>query len=347
MKVQEKWLRAFETIFRKCKVQPGEVVRILAETESRQINLDLAELALARLGVVPVRITVPSLAVTTPVPVRSTGASHVIQRMRPVMAALAGEGLVVDLTVEGLLHAPELGEILASGARVIMISNEHPEIIERLTAEDLDLTAPIKQGVRMLAKASVMRVSSDAGTDLEIKLAGAKVAGVWGGADRRGLVQHWPGGICLAFPAKDSVNGTLVLDTGDVNLTFKRYLESPVALRIDDDYVTAIEGKGLDAELMRAYMEAWNDRDAYAVSHVGWGMNPRARWDALQMFDKADINGTELRAFAGNFLYSTGANDVAGRHSLGHFDLPLRNCSVSLDGQPVVERGKLVSGAFA
>lgn len=346
MKVQEKWLRAFETIFRRCKVQPGEVVRILAETESRQINLDLAELALARLDAVPVRITVPSLPIATPVPVRSTGASHVIQRMRPVMAALSGEGLVVDLTVEGLLHAPELGEILASGARVIMISNEHPEIIERLTT-DLDLTAQVKQGVRMLAKASVMRVTSDAGTDLEIKLAGAKVAGVWGGADRPGLVQHWPGGICLAFPAKDSVNGTLVLDTGDVNLTFKRYLESPVALRIDDDYVSAIEGKGLDAELMRSYMEAWNDRDAYAVSHVGWGMNPRARWDALQMFDKTELNGTELRAFAGNFLYSTGANDVAGRHSLGHFDLPLRNCNVSLDGQLIVERGKLVSGVFA
>lgn len=346
MKVQEKWLRAFETIFRKCKVQPGEVVRILAETESRQINLDLAEIALGRLDAVPVRITVPSLPVTTPVPVRSTGASHVIQRMRPVMAALSGEGLVVDLTVEGLLHAPELGEILASGARVIMISNEHPEIIERLTV-DVDLTAPIKQGVRMLARASTMQVRSAAGTDLRILLGGAKVAGVWGGANRPGLVQHWPGGICLAFPAKDSVNGTLVLDTGDVNLTFKRYLESPVTLNIENDYVTSIEGRGLDAELMRSYMAAWNDRDAYAVSHVGWGMNPRARWDALQMFDKGELNGTELRAFAGNFLYSTGANDVAGRHSPGHFDLPLRNCSVSLDDTLIVDAGRLVDGAFA
>jgi len=346
MKVQEKWLRAFETIFRKCKVQPGEVVRILAETESRQINLDLAEIALARLDAVPIRITVPSLPVTTPVPVRSTGASHVIQRMRPVMAALSGEGLVVDLTVEGLLHAPELGEILASGARVIMISNEHPEIIERLTV-DVDLTAPIKQGVRMLARASTMQVRSAAGTDLRILLGGSKVAGVWGGADRPGLVQHWPGGICLAFPAKDSVNGTLVLDAGDVNLTFKRYLESPVTLNIENDYVTSIEGRGLDAELMRSYMAAWNDHDAYAVSHVGWGMNPRARWDALQMFDKGELNGTELRAFAGNFLYSTGANDVAGRHSLGHFDLPLRNCSVSLDDTLVVDTGRLADGAFA
>lgn len=340
MKVQEKWLRAFETIFRKCKVQPGEVVRILAETESRAINLTLAELALARLGAVPVIITVPSLAIDTPVPVRSTGASHVIRNMQPVMAALSGEGLVADLTVEGLLHAPELGQLLASGARVIMISNEHPEIIERLTV-DVDLTAPIKQGVRLFAKAKQMRVTSAAGSDLRVDLPGSRFGGVWGGADRPGLVQHWPGGICLAFPPKGSVNGTLVMDIGDVNLTFKRYLENPVVLHIENDYVAEIEGRNLDAELMRSYMAAWNDPDAYAVSHVGWGMNPKARWDAMQMFDKNDCNGTELRAFAGNFLYSTGANELAGRHTLGHFDLPMRHCTIHLDDLMIVDQGKL------
>ena len=41
---------------------------------------------------------------------------------------------------------------------------------------------------------------------------------------------HWPGGLVLAFPAAGTVNGTLVLAPGDVNLTFKRYLEQPVTL---------------------------------------------------------------------------------------------------------------------
>jgi hypothetical protein len=44
---------------------------------------------------------------------------------------------------------------------------------------------------------------------------------------------------------------------------------------IENDYVTNIEGDGLDAALLRSY--------------------------------RKDINGTELRAFAGNFLCSTGA----------------------------------------
>ncbi len=57
-----------------------------------------------------------------------------------------------------------------------------------------------------------------------------------------------------------------------------------------------------------------------------------------------DLNGTELRAFAGNFLWSTGANEVAGRYCRGHFDLPMRNCTVALDGEPVVVDGTLVDG---
>jgi acyl-CoA synthetase (AMP-forming)/AMP-acid ligase II len=51
----------------------------------------------------------------------------------------------------------------------------------------------------------------------------------------------------------------------------------------------------------------------------------------MAFYDKRDCNGTELRAFAGNFLYSTGANEVAGRHTLGHFDLSMGVCTIRLD----------------
>jgi 2,5-dihydroxypyridine 5,6-dioxygenase len=185
-------------------------------------------------------------------------------------------------------------------------------------------------------------VHSDAGTDLRIRLEGARIGGVWGFTAKPGTLSHWPGGLVLAFPAAGSVDGRLVLARGDVNLTFKRYLQDPVTLVVERDRAVRVEGDNVDAELMRGYFAAWGDDDAYAVSHVGWGLNRGARWDAMTFYDKADFNGTELRAFAGNFLYSTGANEVAGRHTLGHFDLPLRGCTVALDGVPVVERGRLL-----
>jgi len=264
-----------------------------------------------------------------------------VQRLAPVVQALAASSLVLDLTVEGMLHAPELPEILAGGARLMMVSNEHPEALERLLP-DPALEAKVKLGIRKLRAARTMRVISASGTDLTVALEGARAGGGWGYAAKAGQVSHWPGGLCLCFPRAGSVEGTLVMAPGDVNLTFKRYLETPVRLAIERDYVTRIEGDGLDAELMRSYIAAWDEREAYAVSHVGWGMNPHARWDALALYDKRDTNGTELRAFAGNFLYSTGANEAAGRHTLGHFDLPLRNCTIRLDDETIVEAGRLL-----
>ena len=344
-RIEAKWIDSFCEVFRLCGVQPGDVCAVLSETQSRPALVTLSELALARLGARWFHVVLPTPRQTAPVPVRSTGASDAIGRLPPVVAALAGSVLVVDCTVEGLQHAVELPEILKGGARVLVVSNEHPEILER-TAPRAEDEAAVRNAMHLLKASRQMRMTSNAGSDLTVTLAGARIGGVWGFTTKPGSLTHWPAGLVLAFPAAGSVNGTLVLAPGDVNLTFKRYLADAVTLRIEDDHVTAIDGASVDAELMRGYFAAWasepEDRAAYAVSHVGWGLNRRARWDAMTFYDKADFNGTELRAFAGNFLYSTGANEVAGRHTLGHFDLPMRGCTVMLDGAPVVENGVLL-----
>ncbi|MDH4145508.1 MAG: peptidase M29 [Acidimicrobiia bacterium] len=339
-RIEGRWIDAFEEVFRLCGVADGEVCAVLSESQSRQVNVNLAELALDRLGARPFHVVLPTPRQSAPVAIRSTGASEAIGGLAPVVAALNASAFVVDCTVEGLLHAPELGQILREGPRVLMVSNEHPELLERMKP-DPTLEARCKVGIKALRDAETMTVTSEAGTDLRIDVSKAMVGGGWGYTTRPGSITHWPGGLCLCFPAPGSVNGTLVMAPGDINLTFKRYLESPITLTIEDDYAVDIAGSGFDAALMRSYFEAWGDREAYAVSHVGWGMNTGARWDGLAMYDRSQVNGTEQRAFGGNFLYSTGANEHADRFTQGHFDLPLRNCTVALDGTVVVERGVL------
>jgi 2,5-dihydroxypyridine 5,6-dioxygenase len=238
--------------------------------------------------------------------------------------------------------------------RLLMVSNEHPEILER-TVPDPALEGVVRSAMNKLRAAQQMHVTSAAGTDLRVHLKHgdkqAVVGGVWGFCPKPGMVSHWPAGLALAFPPAGSINGTLVMAPGDVNLTFKQYLRDTIRLTIESDSVVAIEGQGVDVDMMRGYYKAWEDfeghRAAYAVSHVGFGLNPAARWDAMAFYDKRDCNGTELRAFAGNFLYSTGANEVAGRHTLGHFDLPMRGCTIRLDDTVVVDAGQVVSAALA
>lgn len=264
----------------------------------------------------------------------------VLQNQENLVRLLKDTSLIVDCTLEGMLHAPELPEILSGGARVIMVSNEHPEALERCLPQS-GLEEKVRKAVKKARQSRLMQVTSEAGTDLRIDLTDTPALGNWGYTTKPGTVAHWPGGLVLSFPRKNTVNGVLVMDAGDINLTFKRYLEKPVVLTIENDYVVSIEGKGTDAELFRRYFAAWSDPEAYAVSHVGWGMNHGARYEALAMYDQRDTNGTELRAFAGNFLYSTGANEFAGRHTEGHFDLPLRGCTIRLDDEVIVSQGEL------
>jgi 2,5-dihydroxypyridine 5,6-dioxygenase len=335
-----RWVRLFADQFARCGLHDGEVVGVLSESASRPEIVATARLAAQMLGGRVFDVVVPTPANDQPVPIRSTGASQAIAHNPAVVAALRAAPFVVDCTVEGLLHAPELGEILDAGTRVLMISNEHPEHFERFH-HDETLAPRVDAALAKLRAAAAMHVTSAAGTDLTVRLEGAFCAGSTGTTSGPGSIAHWPGGLVLAFPAANTVNGTLVLAPGDANLTFKRYVERPVRLTITDDHVVDIAGEGVDAELFSSYLAAFGDREAYATSHLGWGLNRFARWDVLELSDKSGHNGTELRAFAGNFLYSCGANEVAKRFTAGHFDLPMRNCTVRLDGDTVVDAGRL------
>jgi len=337
-RIESGWANAFARVFDLCNIRKTETIAILTESQSRPLNIQLAELALGQLGLNATRITVP----TPPAPpgpiIRSSGASLALTGQTLALNALTQADVVIDITLEGLMHAKETPQILKSGARIMTISNEHPEALARLTPLE-DMKEQVKDAVARCRAADQMTVTSPDGTDLTITMNDAATVGVWGWTDRPGTLAHWPGGLVVSFPKAGTVNGRLAYQPGDINLTFKRYFESAVTLTIENDYVTAVEGTGSDAKLMRDYFEAFGDRDAYATSHVGWGMNLAARYEALTMYDKRETNGTELRALAGNFLYSTGANEFAGRFTRGHFDLPMLGCDIALDEMMVVKNG--------
>lgn len=335
-----KWVASFRRALALNGITEGVSVAVVAETQSRPVLLQLCGLALFDLGASYSTVLLPTPVQTAPVPVKSTGASNAIQGMRHVVESLKRVEVIVDVTVEGLLHAEEWPEIEEAGVRLFTICNEHPEILER-TEPRAELAPKVQLGIDMLRKAKVMTVSSAAGTNLTIDIKDAPCGGTPGFTTSRGGVAHWPGGLCLCFPGENSVNGRIVMAPGDMNLTFKDYLRESIDLTIQNDFITAIDGDNVDADLFREYLAAWDDPVAYGISHVGWGMNPHARWESMALYDKGDVQATEFRAWAGNFLWSCGSNQYANRFTLGHFDLPMRRCTIALDDRPVVVDGKL------
>ena len=340
-RIEAKWIDTFQKVFEHCQVKPGDEVAILSETQSQPLNVHLSELALQRMGVRCFHVVMPTAPIHDSVPLRSTGASEALQGNTSVIKALANTAFIADLTVEGIIHAPELREILAGGTRVYVMSGEHPEILERVAIDPV-VEARMTQAGEILRGASFMYATSEHGTDLTVSLDKAMLGRNWGLVTEPGTLGGWPGGLVGVHTAAGTVNGRVVLAPGDYNCTFKRFIETPVTLRIEDDFIVAIEGDGVDAALFREYCEAYGDPEAYGTSHVGWGVNHKARWESAVMFDRNDNNGAEIRSFAGNFLFSSGANSVAGRFTRCHFDIPMRGCTVRVDDLMVVDRGRLL-----
>src|ERR1041385_6149869 len=151
-RIEGKWIDAFCAVFERCAVKRGDTAAILSETQSRPLKVQLAELALLRLGARPFHIVLPTPRNKHPVPVRSTGASEAIGGLAPVIGALGSAGFVVDCTLEGLMHAVETPAILKSGSRILVISNEHPEALERM-APDPALETRVRAAAKLLRAA--------------------------------------------------------------------------------------------------------------------------------------------------------------------------------------------------
>ena len=339
--IQDYWMEPFSTLVELCKIKSHEKIILLKETLSRELNVTLLEKAFKENCLKYTVIEILSKSSLIDPIIKSTGASNILDGNDHYLQKLMGSNVIFDLSKEGLMHSRQTKDILSSGARIMSISDEHPEILSRLKP-DLSLKDRVKEAVLRCRSSSIMKVKSDAGTDLMIDLKNTNTVGVWGWTDKPGTLAHWPGGLVVSFPNFSSVNGKLVFQAGDINLTFNKYFDTEVTFDIENDFVKKISGNGTDKKLIEKYLKSFNDINAYATSHVGWGLNQKARYESLTMYDKAEINGTELRSLSGSFLYSIGANEFANRFTEGHFDLPMMDCTILLDDNIVVDKGYVV-----
>lgn len=253
--------------------------------------------------------------------------------------ALAAADFIVDTMM--LLHSREQEEILQSGTRMLLVV-EPPEILARVLPSEDDKRRVVA-GAEKLRRARQFTVRSRAGTELRAAIGSYPVLKEYGFAEERGRWDHWPSGFLATWANEGSAEGKIVIDVGDILLPFKTYVQSPITLEIDRGYVKRIHGK-FDADYLKSYMNSFRDPEVFAISHIGWGLQPKAQWTALGLYDKNETIGMDARAFYGNFLFSTGPNTEAGgsRNTPCHMDIPMRNCTVLLDNEPVVVDGEVV-----
>lgn len=331
-------IRAWKQVLTLSRLEAGQTVTVLTGADTHPQTLRCAIAAASDMGARVNRLDLPpvngekslsrdSLAYLGTTPLTGNPAA---------IAALKASDLVLDLMT--LLFSPEQHEILQGGTK-ILLAVEPPEILCRLVPTEAD-RARVRAAAARIAEARQMRITSKAGTDLQCRLGSFPAISEYGFVDEPGRWDHWPSGFVLTWPDEGHSNGQVVLDRGDILLPMKDYVTDPITLTVERGYVTRIQG-GLQAEVLRDYMASYEDPEAYAVSHIGWGLQPRAHWSMLGHYGKETHIGMDARAFEGNFLWSMGPNNEAGgqRTTACHIDIPMRRCTVMLDERAVVIDG--------
>ena len=321
-----------------CKVGPGETVSVLSEGEVRADYAQAFLAAAQQLGATAMHVNV--LPRNTSQGFAGNMGKTAIAGNRSAIEALKSSDIVIDLMF--LLFSEEQLEITNSGTRMLLVL-EPVEVLSRMFPNS-NLRKRVEFGAELLRKSEKLQITSPGGTDIVYKLGSYPVITEYGFTDEPGRWDHWPSGFLFTGGDDNGVDGTVVLSPGDIICAFRRYVENPVRLTIERGFVTEIEGKGLEASLLRNYMAGFNDERAYAVSHIGWGLNQLADWHHMAVADPQQEIGMDALAFYGNVLFSTGPNQELGgaNDTPCHLDMPLRDCSLRLDDTEIINAGRVV-----
>ena len=332
----------FEHVLKLSRVDDTQSVAVLKSHYSDPRTVNAAMEAAQRLGAKVYAVELPAFNHPTAMGRDMTAycGDTALTGNLAAQRALEAADLIVDTMM--LLHSPEQEQILKTGTR-ILLAVEPPEVLARMLPNEDDKRR-VLAAETLLKQARSMHVRSKAGSDFHAPLGQYPAVTEYGYADEPGRWDHWPSGFLFTWPNEDSAEGTLVLDVGDIILPFKNYCRERITLEIEKGFITGIHG-GFEAEYLRDYLKYFNDPEVYGISHIGWGLQPRAQWTAMGLHDRNDGMCMDARAFYGNFLFSTGPNTEVGgkRKTPCHLDIPLRNCDIYLDDQAVAMAGDVVA----
>lgn len=323
-----------------CRLKQDETVVLVTDLSTRKEYIEAAFAAAAEIGAAIYEMKLNYKYSTTHI------GGEWIFKTKGSMEAIEAADLVIAHHIP--LGSEWMARGRAAGTRFLMVYDA-PDDLARLQAPP-GLKEVALYCQNKIENSKELRVISDAGTDFRAQLnEGMVTTCQYGYADEPGRVDHWGAGHFSTWPVPGSVEGTVVMQPGDCwILPYARYIEDEVRMEIEDGVIKGFEGK-TDAKLMRDFCEAHktssDDDQPYWVSHLGWGFNPHAVLDQIAVHgpDIERIGGAG-RGWPGSFLFSTGPNAQGGgtNNTTAHMDLPMFGCTVLLDNEVVIEKGKIV-----
>ena len=246
----------------------------------------------------------------------------------PVGAAMAASDLVLLATTRSLTHTHARRSATRAGARIVSMPGITGDMLRAggLATDWTKIHEIVRRIARRLRGARDVHLTSAAGTDLSFSVAGREwISEDTGLCTKKGGFTTLPAGELFIAAVEGTAQGRLVVDT-----YFEEALRSPATAQISDGYASRLVGAQRAVEAMNR-----GGKEGRALGRFGFGLNPHARVTGPHLEAEKAVGAAHL-GFGDNLV-------IGGKiHCSVRVECILSEVRVEIDGQAVVERGRLV-----
>ncbi|MBS4024237.1 MAG: aminopeptidase [Clostridia bacterium] len=257
--------------------------------------------------------------------------NHGSEPPKTVAVAMAAADVVFCITSKSLSHTQARKDACAKGARVASMPAVTTQMMERALAVDYQAMAKLSQQLaELLTAGKKVRITSPAGTDLELELAGRRGNADTGLLHEPGAFGNLPAGEAYIAPVEGTARGTLVIDGAISGIGV---LDEPLMMEVEHGVVVSTSGKNSKAleEIFAKY-----GPKARNIAELGIGTNPKAKLTGVVLEDEK-VLGTIHIALGNNSNFG-GTVQVAS-----HLDGMVTKPTVVIDEKVILEEGVLHS----
>ncbi len=301
------------------RIHSGEDVCIVCDTNTFSIGKVLAE-ACYGAGAETV------LTLMTP------REMHGNEPPRVVAAAMLGADVILAPTTYAITHTRARLEASKRGARTVIMRSitEDTMIHGAMLADYNEVSALSNRLAGKLSQTKKIRLVTDLGTDVTFNVEGRKGLALGGIVIEPGTFTTLPSGEAAIAPLEGATQGRIIIDFAMDGIG---RFNQPIELDVKDGRVISIAG-GKEAQGLKRLLEG--DENAFVVAEFAIGTNPESRMIG---------NMAEDKILRGCVHVAVGDNHTIGGQcqSRVHLDGIILNPTVELDGQLVVDKGKLLS----
>lgn len=307
--------------YEKVETKEGEKVLIIADTRTEPVIWEVFAATARSMGAQPV------VALMTASP------RDYADPPTPIIKAAEDSDILHYVTSRGLVHS-RFGRKMSQARKRRIISEG---IVPRMLLEGAalanleDIVANVKKITPLWDKGESVRITTAKGTDLTVGIRGHYSFATAGAELFKAPTAQFPGGEAPCTPEEDTGDGVLVIDKAI------HYPEGPLAhpirLTLNKGRIVDIDGE-YEAEEFRGWLESWGDANGWILAELSVGTNPLAKfWGSMR----------QDRFVLGSFHVGFGMNaDVGGKiESNIHYDAIMSSPTVTVDGQVIVEKGRI------